>query len=51
MSLPLHWSAEGLPVGVQLAAPFGEEVRLLSISGQIERAVGGFTRMPHLDTA
>jgi len=51
ISLPLHWSAEGLPVGVQLAAPFGDEARLLQISGQIERAVGGFTRRPHLETA
>jgi Asp-tRNA(Asn)/Glu-tRNA(Gln) amidotransferase A subunit family amidase len=49
ISLPLHWSAEGLPVGVQLAAPFGEEARLLQISGQIERAVSGFTRSPPLD--
>jgi Asp-tRNA(Asn)/Glu-tRNA(Gln) amidotransferase A subunit family amidase len=50
ISLPLHWSSEGLPVGVQLAAPFGDEARLLQISGQIERAVGGFTRSPTLDT-
>jgi len=49
ISLPLHWSAEGLPVGVQLAAPFGDEARLLQVSGQIERAVGGFTRRPLLD--
>ena len=51
ISLPLHWSAEGLPVGVQLAAPFGDEARLLNISGQIERAVGGFTRRPGLAAA
>jgi Asp-tRNA(Asn)/Glu-tRNA(Gln) amidotransferase A subunit family amidase len=51
ISLPLHWSAAGLPVGVQLAAPFGDEARLLRISGQIERAMGGFTRKPGLDLA
>ena len=44
ISLPLHWTAAGLPVGVQLAAGFGEEGRLLQIAGQLERAVGGFNR-------
>jgi Asp-tRNA(Asn)/Glu-tRNA(Gln) amidotransferase A subunit family amidase len=48
MTLPLHWSKDGLPVGVQLAAPFGEELRLLQVSAQIERAVGGFNRRPML---
>ncbi len=48
ISLPLHWSAEGLPVGVQLAAPFGDEATLFEIAGQVERAVGGFTRRPVL---
>jgi amidase len=48
ISLPLHWSADGLPVGVQLAAPFGDEARLLQVSAQIERAVGGFKRRPVL---
>jgi len=48
ISLPLHWSADGLPVGVQLAAPFGDEARLLQVAAQIERAVGGFMRRPTL---
>jgi len=48
ISLPLHRSADGLPVGVQLAAPFGDEARLLQVSAQIERAVGGFTQRPSL---
>ena len=46
ISLPLHWSKDGLPVGVQLAAPFGDELRLLQVSAQIERAVGGFKKSP-----
>ena len=46
ISLPLHWSITGLPVGVQLAAPFGDEARLLQVAGQLERAVGGFHRRP-----
>jgi amidase len=48
ISLPLHWSADRLPVGVQLAAPFGYEARLLQVAAQIERAVGGFTQRPTL---
>jgi amidase len=48
ISLPLHQSASGLPVGVQLAAPFGKEFELLALSGQIERAVGGFRQRPLL---
>lgn len=38
VSLPLHWTAEGLPVGVHFAAPFGEDERLISLAAQIEEA-------------
>ena len=38
MSLPLHWSADGLPVGVHLAAAFGNDEMLMSLSAQIEQA-------------
>lgn len=37
-SLPLHWSANGLPVGVHFACAFGEDALLMSLCGQIERA-------------
>jgi amidase len=36
VSLPLHWTPEGLPVGVMLAARPAEEHLLLSLSAQIE---------------
>jgi Asp-tRNA(Asn)/Glu-tRNA(Gln) amidotransferase A subunit family amidase len=26
VSLPLHWSAEGLPIGVQFIAPYGGRI-------------------------
>lgn len=38
ISLPLHWSATGLPVGVQLAAPMGDEATLLQLAAQLEQA-------------
>lgn len=38
-SLPLGWSSEGLPIGVHLAAAFGEDELLVSLCAEIERAV------------
>jgi amidase len=38
ISLPLHWSEEGLPMGTQLAAPFGDEATLISVAAQLEQA-------------
>ena len=38
ISLPLHWTDEGVPVGVQLVAPFGREDLLLRVAAQLERA-------------
>lgn len=49
MSLPLHRSADGLPVGVQLVAPRGQEALLLAAAQQIEEVSGGPplpTRLP-----
>ncbi|WP_141962369.1 amidase family protein [Actinoallomurus bryophytorum] len=38
ISLPLHWSADGLPVGVQLVAAYGREDVLLRVAHQLEQA-------------
>ena len=38
ISLPLHRTHGGVPVGVQLAGPVGSEARLLSLAGQLEAA-------------
>jgi amidase len=46
VSLPLHWTASGLPVGVMLASRPAEDELLLSLAAQVEEAVGGFTRRP-----
>ncbi len=38
VSLPLHWNADGLPIGVMLAGRMGDEATLISLSAQIEAA-------------
>jgi amidase/6-aminohexanoate-cyclic-dimer hydrolase len=38
MSLPLHWTPDGLPIGVQLAADFGNEAVLFRLGTQLEAA-------------
>ena len=38
ISLPLHRTHDGVPVGVQLAGPVGSEARLLSLAAQLEAA-------------
>lgn len=37
-SVPLHWTPDGLPVGVQLVGRFGDEATLLRVASQVERA-------------
>ena len=46
ISLPLHTSATGLPIGVQLAAAYGREDVLLRIAGQLESAAPWAGRHP-----
>jgi amidase len=38
VSVPLHWNAAGLPIGVMLAGRMGEESTLISLSAQLEAA-------------
>lgn len=38
ITVPLHWTADGLPIGVMLGAGFGEDVVLLRLAAQIEQA-------------
>lgn len=48
ISLPLHWTAGGLPVGVQLVGRFGADAGLLALAAQIEQAAPWFDRVPAL---
>ena len=48
MSLPLYWSSNGLPLGVQVMAPLGREDLLLAVAGQVERADPWMAKRPTL---
>jgi amidase len=46
VSLPLHWTASGLPVGIQIAGRFGEEGLLFRLAAQLEMARPWIERKP-----
>ena len=46
MSLPLHWSPDGLPIGVLATARYGEEATLFRLAGQLEQARPWADRWP-----
>ncbi len=48
ISLPLHWSADGLPIGVQLVAAYGREDVLIRLASQLEQAMPWAHRTPNI---
>ena len=48
ISVPLHWTADGLPVGVHFASRYAEDAMLLRLAAQLEAAQPWFDRVPDL---
>ena len=46
ISLPMHWTPDGLPVGIQLVAAFGREDLLIQVAAQLEAAAPWADRTP-----
>jgi amidase len=46
MSVPLHWTPDGLPVGTQIAAGRGKEAMLLALAYELENAKPWIDRHP-----
>ena len=48
ISLPLHRNAEGLPIGIQLAAAYGREDVLIRVASQLESAHTWLSEHPEI---
>ena len=48
MSVPLHWTENGLPVGVHFAGRPGDDKTLLQLARQLELAAPWFNRHPQI---
>ena len=46
INVPLHWNADGLPIGVQLVAAYGREDVLIQVASQLEAASPWAGRRP-----
>lgn len=46
MSVPLHWSGENLPIGMQFVGRFGDEATLFRLAGQLEQAKPWAEKIP-----
>lgn len=51
ISLPLHANDDGLPIGIQLVAPYGREDLLIGIAAQLEQARPWADRRPSVYAA
>lgn len=48
MTMPLHCTSEGLPIGVQFAARYGNVGILFELAAQLEKAIPWKHRVPNL---
>ena len=48
MTVPLAWSSDGLPIGMQFVGRMGDEATLFSLAAQLERARPWFDRVSPL---
>ena len=46
VSLPLYWTDDGLPIGVQFAAKYANEALLFRLAGQLEKARSWIDKRP-----
>ncbi len=46
ISVPLYWNDDGLPIGIQMVAPFGREDLLIRAAAGLERAKPWIERTP-----
>ena len=48
ISVPLYWSKDGLPCGVQFICRYGCEAKLMRLAGQLEKAQPWFGNKPSI---
>jgi len=48
MSVPLYWSKDNLPIGMQFIARFGDETTLFQLAAQLEKAQPWRDRKPSI---
>jgi amidase len=48
ISLPLHWTADNLPLGMMFTAAYGQDALLLQLAAQLEEAQPWWDRRPPL---
>lgn len=48
MSVPLHWTKDGLPLGMLFTGRMCDEIRMYKLAGQLERAASWHDKIPQM---